>query len=195
MQSTSRAPVLSATLRRDSCWIMGLPGPLQDLDQAPALGAAERAAFDHAHGVAHVCLVLLVVGVQRGAGPDDLLVHAVLAGDVDADGDRLVGLVRDDDALAHLELAARPGLGGRRLGTRLTGAALAKLLTIGPAMPRLALPLLGPLPRPLLGRPRRPRLTCVKRARPLAPLLGRELLLGLGRLGGSLRPGSRSPRP
>src|SRR5918992_1510076 len=140
MQSTSRAPVLSATLRRDSCWIMGLPGPLHDLDQAPALGAAERAAFDHAHGVAHVCLVLLVVSVQRGAGADDLLVHAVLAGDVDADGDRLVGLVRDDDALAHLELAAGLGLGRWCLRPGLAGTALARLLAIGPAMPGLALP-------------------------------------------------------
>src|SRR5918992_1371775 len=154
MQSTSRAPVLSATLRRDSCWIMGLPGPLHDLDQAPALGAAERAAFDHAHGVAHVCLVLLVVGVQRGAGPDDLLVHAVLAGDVDADRDRLVGLVGDDDALAHLELAARLGLGSGGLGLGLAGAALAHLLPIGTAMPGLALTALEPLLSTLLGRTR-----------------------------------------
>src|ERR671917_1652376 len=125
MQRTSRAPVLSATLRRDSCWIIGLPRPLEDLDEAPALGAAERAALDHADRVADARLVPLVVGVQRGAGADDLLVHPVLAGDVDADGDRLVGLVGDDDAFAHLELAARLGLGRRGLAPRLARPALA----------------------------------------------------------------------
>src|SRR5215211_8745153 len=98
MQSTSRAPVLSATLRRDSCWIIALARPLQDLGQAPALGAADRPALDEAHGVADACLVPLVVGVQRRAGPDDLLVHPVLARDVDADRDGLVRPVRDDDA-------------------------------------------------------------------------------------------------
>src|SRR5918992_121173 len=139
MQSTSRAPVLSATLRRDSCWIIGLPRPLEDLDEAPALGAAEGAALDHANGVADAGLVLLVVSVQLAAGPDDLLVHAVLPGGVDADGDRLVRLVGDDDALAHLELPARLGLGRRGLTPRLTLPALAHLLPVGPAMPGLAL--------------------------------------------------------
>ena len=77
MQSTSRAPVLSATLSRDSCWITD--GALQDLYEAPALGAAERPALDHAHGVAHVGVVGLVVRVQRGRGADDLPVAPVLA--------------------------------------------------------------------------------------------------------------------
>src|SRR3954465_2776854 len=105
MQSTSRAPVLSAIFSLDSCWIMALLRPLQDLDQAPALGAAERAALDEADGVAGVRLVLLVVRVQRRAAADDLLVLAVPARGVDADGDRLVGAVGDHDALANLQLA------------------------------------------------------------------------------------------
>ena len=37
---------------------------------------------------------------------DDLLVAAVAPGDLDPHGDRLVGLVGDDDALAHLAVAA-----------------------------------------------------------------------------------------
>src|SRR5947209_5283260 len=44
--------------------------------------------------------------VQRARGPDDLLVAAVAPGHVDPHGDRLVGLVGDDHALAGL-LAAR----------------------------------------------------------------------------------------
>src|SRR4029079_2423075 len=78
MQSSSRAPVLSATLSRDSCWIIGVPGPLQHVDEAPALAPAEGAALDHADCVAHVRLVLLVVSVERRRRADDLLVHAVL---------------------------------------------------------------------------------------------------------------------
>src|SRR4029450_1343617 len=96
MQSTSRAPVLSATFSLDSCWIIGLLRPLQDLDEPPAVGAAERAALHQANGVADVGVVVLVVRVQRRAGADDLLVLAVPARDVDAGGGRLVGPVGDD---------------------------------------------------------------------------------------------------
>src|SRR5918997_2791088 len=188
MQSTSRAPVLSATLRRDSCWIIGrpppLPGSLQDLDETPALGAAERTALDHAHGVADARLVLLVVGVQCAARADDLLVHAVPTGHVDSDGDRLVGPVGDDNALAHLRLAARFGLGRGGLRPRLAGTALAHLLAVRTAMPRLAVAELQTLPRPLLGRAHGSRLPAVTGPLLLAPLLGVDPFLGLGRLGG-----------
>ena len=47
-------------------------------------------------------VVALVVGVQLRRGAHDLAVAPVAAGDVDAHDDRLVGLVGDDDALAHL---------------------------------------------------------------------------------------------
>src|SRR6185436_10588593 len=137
MQSSSRAPVLSATLSRDSCWIIGLPGPLQHFDEAPALAPAERPALDHADGVAHVCLVLLVVSVERRRRADDLLVHAVLPGHVDAHRDGLVGLVGHDDALAHLQRALLGDVvdrRGRRLCPRLARAALALLLAIGAAL-------------------------------------------------------------
>ena len=70
MHRISRAPVLSATFSRDL--LLDHDAPLQDLDQAPALGAAERPALDHAHRVAHVGLVALVVRVQRGGRAHDL---------------------------------------------------------------------------------------------------------------------------
>ena len=57
--------------------------------------------------------LLLVVGVQRARGAHDLLVAAVAPGDVDPHGDRLVGLVGDDDALADL-LGAGDVLARRR---------------------------------------------------------------------------------
>src|SRR5918994_7521440 len=102
MQRISRAPELSATLSFDSCWITGSLRLLQDLDQAPALGARERPGLDHADEVALVGLVALVVGVQGARVPDDLLVAGVSPDDVDLDGDRLVGLARDHPPLADL---------------------------------------------------------------------------------------------
>ena len=50
----------------------------------------------------------LVVGVQRRRGAHDLVVAPVAPRDVDAHGDRLVGLVGDDHAGAHLRRAGRP---------------------------------------------------------------------------------------
>src|SRR3712207_587949 len=76
--------------------------PLQDLVQRPALRAAQRAALDDADGVALVRVVGLVVRVQRVRRAHDLLVARVAPGGVDAHGDRLVGLRRDDDPLADL---------------------------------------------------------------------------------------------
>src|SRR5689334_10039738 len=116
MQRISRAPELSATLSLDSCWIIALPRLLHDVDQAPALGLRERTGLDHADHVALAGLVALVVRVQLGRGADDLLVGAVTAGDVDADGDRFVALAGDDDPLAHL------GGVGLTLGRRGAGA-------------------------------------------------------------------------
>src|SRR5690606_41778395 len=47
MTSTSRAPLLSATLRRLSCWIIGLLRPLEDLDEPPALLLRQRPGLHH----------------------------------------------------------------------------------------------------------------------------------------------------
>src|SRR6185436_12354704 len=145
-----------------------LAGPLQHFDEAPALGAAERTALDQADRVADVGLVLLVVRVQRGRRADDLLVHPVLPGHVDADRDGLVGLVGDDDALAHLEGALGGDVldrHGGRLAARLTRPPLALLLAIGAPLPRLRAAALGTLLRPLLGGALRPHLAAVKRTR------------------------------
>src|SRR4051794_23706596 len=96
--------------------------PLQDLDQAPALGARQRAGLDDAHEVALAGVVVLVVGVQRRRRAHDLLVAAVPPGALDAHGDRLVGLVGDDAALAHLRAAGGLGDGLRRRRGRALGA-------------------------------------------------------------------------
>src|SRR5882757_7261616 len=118
MQSSSRAPELSATLSRDSCWIIRglLARFLDDVDQTPALGLGQGAGLDDADHVALAGLVALVVRVQRARAADDLLVGAVAAGDFDLHGDRLVALVGDDDALPDL------GRVGVALGLRRAGA-------------------------------------------------------------------------
>src|SRR5215212_12021951 len=112
--------------------------------------------------------------MQNRRGSDDLLVHPVLAGGVDPDRDGLVRLVRDDDALAHLQVAL---LGrvvhGRRDGltARLAGATLALLQPVGTPLLRLGAPPIGALLSALLNGPRRPGLTGVERPRALARLL------------------------
>src|SRR5688572_22050629 len=164
MQSSSRAPVLSATRRRVSAWITVLPRPLQDLDQAPALRAAERPALDDPDGVAGVRLVALVVGVERRRGADDLLVDAVTPGDVDPHRDRLVGPVGNHDALAHARTAGAV-LGLReRLGLRAGTAALAGALAPAAALGRLLLALLDTRGLALLRSALRRRLPGVLRA-------------------------------
>src|SRR6478609_5809841 len=115
MQRISRAPELSATRRRVSFWITPRPSsrPLDDVDERPALGARQRAALDHAHDVTLVRVVVLVVCVHGARAAHDLLVAAVAPRDFDAHGDRLLGLVRDDDALAYAALALDRCMHGR----------------------------------------------------------------------------------
>src|SRR3954453_8101185 len=122
MQSSSRAPVLSATLRRVSCWIMdGLPRLLHDLGLAPALRLRERARLDDADRVAQACGVRLVVRVELDGAANDLLVLRMALDHVDLDDDRLVTLVGDDDAaalLAPAELGLRLRIARDRLARR-----------------------------------------------------------------------------
>src|SRR5690348_10956845 len=109
MQRSSRAPVLSATLRRLSCWITASPalaGHLEHLVEAPALGRRERPGLDDLHHVADLRLVLLVVRVELLRAADHLLVLRVRLDRLDADDDRLVHRRRHDDAAAHLAPAA-----------------------------------------------------------------------------------------
>src|SRR5689334_20896186 len=96
------APVLSATLSRDSCWIMWLLRSLDDLDDAPALGRRQRAGLDNRHPVADAALVGLVVRLQLAGAAKDLAVQGVLHPVLDGHDDGLVHLVGDDEALPDL---------------------------------------------------------------------------------------------
>src|SRR5215208_1651284 len=118
MQRISRAPELSATLSRVSCWTIALSDSLHDLEQAPALGLRQRPRLDDPHRVALLRLVAGVVGVKRRAAAHDLLVSGVAAGGRDLDGECLVDLGRDDLAQADL-LRARRALGRRSSPARL----------------------------------------------------------------------------
>src|SRR3954454_725481 len=116
MQSSSRAPVLSATLRRDSCWIISslpLLRLLDDLREPPALQLRERAGLDDPDRVADAGRVLLVVRMEADGGADDLLVLRMALDHVDLDDDRLLALVGDDHAAA---LLAPPAVGLGLLG-------------------------------------------------------------------------------
>src|SRR3546814_11517073 len=75
MTWTSRAPLLSATDRKLSCWIMAVLSRsagrsrgtgLQTLDEAEALGCRQRARLDDRHPVAFLRLVALIVRTQLG---------------------------------------------------------------------------------------------------------------------------------
>src|SRR5919107_4028250 len=117
MHKISLAPVLSATLSRDSCWIIcyllvvspvpsraswnvwfasdrgqprdtvrcsgaaGRPvllGLLEDLDEAPALGRAQRPGLHDPHAVPDAGAVRLVVGLEPRGLAEHLAVQAVL---------------------------------------------------------------------------------------------------------------------
>src|SRR5689334_15331999 len=177
MQRISRAPELSATLSLDSCWIIALPRLLHHVDQAPALGLGERPGLDHADHVALAGLVALVVSVQLGRAADNLLVGAVTAGDVDADGDRLVALAGDDDPLPHLgRVGVLLGRGGAGAGAALRLDGLALLA----AQVRPHAPFLGPLGDPLLGAELRPGRTRTARLLQPTTLLPRKVVLRIG---------------
>src|ERR1700733_3878098 len=159
MTRISRAPVLSATRRRVSFWIIGPASlrPLDDPNQPPALGPRERTRLAHDHRVADVRVVRLVVGVPGVVGADDRLGGAGARSRVDPHGDRLVGLVRHHDALTRL-LATRPVLARKLVLGHCAGNGGARLLArAGPLDSpslRLALALGEPLGVALLGRQR-----------------------------------------
>src|ERR1700759_3291595 len=116
------APVLSATLSRDSCWLICpvlLLRLLDDLHHAPALGRAERAGLHQQHTVADATLVGLVVGLEPGRPAQDLAVERVLDPVLDGDDHGLVHLVADHQALTDL---ARRALLDRGLNSVLVHA-------------------------------------------------------------------------
>src|ERR1700742_239464 len=116
MHSTSRAPELSATLSRVSCWIIWvprrLPRPLEHFDDPPALVARQRPGLLDAHAVALAHFVRLVVRVEPVRALEGLAVARVAHSVDDADDNRLVHLRRDDDAFSDLA-GVRPRRGFR----------------------------------------------------------------------------------
>src|SRR5260370_34725889 len=92
MQRISFAPVLSATLSRDSCWITSTPaisrrhrsqsdlllGLLEDLGYPPALGRGQRPGLHHQHADSDAAGVGLVLRPHLLATPHTLSYLAVL---------------------------------------------------------------------------------------------------------------------
>src|SRR5579859_1089055 len=127
----SLAPVLSATLSRDSCWITSTPassrrsfppairpyllGLLEDPSHAPPLGGRQRPGLHQQYTVADAALVLLVVRLVLLGTAEDLAVLGVLNTVFHRDHDRLIHLVADHEALAGLAVAARGVLVNRGL--------------------------------------------------------------------------------
>src|ERR1039458_8596226 len=101
MQRSSRAPLLSATLRTVSCWITSLrllddrgPPPLLLLGDGPGLGDPDL--------VAHGAQALFVVDLEAAPQGHDLLVQRVRLALLDQHDDGLLHAVADDDAVADL---------------------------------------------------------------------------------------------
>src|SRR5215467_7611309 len=126
MHKSSLAPVLSATLSRDSCWITSTPaccvcaaGPLpasagvmvlfrllHDPGYAPALGGRQRSGLSQHDPVANAAGILLVVRDVLPRPADDLAVLRVLDPVLHLHDDGLVHLVADHEAFSDLAVAA-----------------------------------------------------------------------------------------
>src|SRR6266849_1828489 len=123
MQRISLAPVLSATLSRDSCWITSTPaisprlrsqadlllGLLEDLGYPPALRRGQRPGLHQQHAVADAAGVGLVVRPVLLGTAQNLAVLGVLDVVLDLDDNRLVHLVADH--VTFPALAVTPGFG------------------------------------------------------------------------------------
>src|SRR5579862_7703615 len=98
MHSTSRAPELSATRKRDSCWITTTTFAgdssctLENFDHSPPLQLRKRARLAHADPVTLAHVVRLVVRVEVLRALHRLLVAAVPHPVDDRDHDGLVHL-------------------------------------------------------------------------------------------------------
>src|SRR5579859_2245393 len=125
MQRISLAPVLSATLSRDSCWITSTPaifrrasepggafllGLLEDLGYPPALGRGQRPGLHQQHPVAYAAGVVGVVCLVLLGTAQNLAVLGVLHVVLDLDDNRLVHLVADHETFPALAVA--PALRG-----------------------------------------------------------------------------------
>src|SRR5580693_8631576 len=137
MHRISFAPVLSATLSRDSCWITSTPaisrrpgsqadlllGLLEDLGYPPALSRGQRPGLHQQHPVTDAAGVGGVVRLVLLGTAQNLAVLGVLDVVLNLDDDGLVHLVADH--VTFPALAVTPGRGGVRRGT--TGGVLAHL--------------------------------------------------------------------
>src|ERR1700677_1067499 len=124
MQRISFAPVLSATLSRDSCWITSTPvshaghrgladlllGLLEDLGNPPALSRRQRPGLHQHHSVTDAAGVGGVVRLILLGTAQHLAVLGVLYPVLDLDDDGLVHLVADHQAFAALTVT--PGYRG-----------------------------------------------------------------------------------
>src|SRR5580658_7299191 len=105
MQSSSRAPLLSATLSTDSCWIMSA-SLLQHFGHPPANLLGDRARLDDPHAVADAA-ALVVVHLEARAVAHDLLVEGMRLADLHEHDHRLFHLVAHDNAITNLAARAR----------------------------------------------------------------------------------------
>src|SRR3984957_12378391 len=127
MHKISLAPVVSAALSRDSCWITSTPalirrasepggqlllGLLEDLGHPPALGRGQRPGLHQQHAIAHAAGVGGVVRLVLLGTAQNLAVLGVLDVVLDLDDDGLVHLVADHQAFPALAVAARHGTRG-----------------------------------------------------------------------------------
>src|SRR5207237_4692563 len=101
MQRSSRAPLLSATLTTVSCWIISTR-LLDDLGDAPPLLLGQRSRLDDAYAIADATSGLCVVHLVPPRVPYHLLVQGMRLRVPHEDDHRLLHLVADHDALAHL---------------------------------------------------------------------------------------------
>src|ERR1700722_7074061 len=106
MQSSSRAPLLSATLSTDSCWIISA-SLLQHFGDAPAGFLGDRARLDDAYAIADANRVRLVVDLEAPGMADDLLVERVRLEVLHHHDHGLLHLVAHDHAVARLAARTR----------------------------------------------------------------------------------------
>src|SRR5579864_5885433 len=106
MQSSSRAPLLSATLSTDSCWIMSA-SLLQDFGDTPASLLGDGTGLDDAHAIADPTHVRLVVDLEAPGVADDLLVERMRLEVLHHHDHGLLHLVAHDHTVARLAARTR----------------------------------------------------------------------------------------
>src|SRR5580700_9366827 len=106
MQSSSRAPLLSATLSTDSCWIMSA-SLLQDFSYPPPGLLGDRPGLNDANAIADAACVLLVVNLEAARVTDDLLVERVRFEHLHHHDHGLLHLVAHDHPVTNLATRTR----------------------------------------------------------------------------------------